>query len=57
MGSDCGDGICAVASGAVVALGTRGVNGVMVSDESPPPPPPPRLVLLAILHKGWYCYN
>ncbi|MFS7890210.1 hypothetical protein Hanom_Chr00s000008g01616061 [Helianthus anomalus] len=42
MGSDCGGGefgVGAVASGTVVALGTRGVIGVMVSDESPPPPP------------------
>ncbi|MFS7903396.1 hypothetical protein Hanom_Chr01g00023531 [Helianthus anomalus] len=36
MGSGCGDGVCAEASGAV-AWGTRGVNGVMVSDESLPP--------------------
>ncbi|MFS8014343.1 hypothetical protein Hanom_Chr15g01343431 [Helianthus anomalus] len=41
MGSDCGGGefgVGAVASGTVVALGTRGVIGVMVSDESLPPP-------------------
>ncbi|MFS7985719.1 hypothetical protein Hanom_Chr11g01001881 [Helianthus anomalus] len=40
MGSDCGGGefgVGAVASGTVVALGTRGVIGVMVSDESLPP--------------------
>ncbi|KAJ0869260.1 hypothetical protein HanRHA438_Chr11g0487221 [Helianthus annuus] len=40
MGSECrGEfGVGAVASGVIIALGTRGVIGVMVSDESLPPP-------------------
>ena len=39
MGYVCGGefGVGVVASGAVVALGTRGVIGVMASDESPAP--------------------